>query len=211
MFKKIGAVTLYIIIGYLLYIYGDQLIGWLNTYARNYLLLTMIVATLLSLFPIIPYPVIGGIVGAAFGPTLGAFVIWVGSSAASIIMFLVVRFSFQDWGNAILRNYKPLEKVTVLFERNAFFALFLSRLIPFIPSIIVNVYAALSRVSFINYAVASSLGKMPSMMLFAIVGNTLVTNPRDLVLIFFFYLVFVGVVFGCYKLWKKRVLHLNES
>ncbi|WP_216827842.1 TVP38/TMEM64 family protein [Alkalihalobacterium elongatum] len=211
MFKKIGAVTLYIIIGYLLYIYGDQLIACLNTYARDYLLLTMIVATLLSLFPIIPYPIIGGIVGAAFGPALGAFVIWVGSSAASIIMFIVVRFSFQDWGNAVLRNYKPLEKVTVLFERNAFFAIFLSRLIPVIPSIIVNIYSALSRVSFINYAIASSLGKMPSMMLFAVVGNTLITNPRDLILIFLLYAGFVVIVFGCFKLWKKRVLQINES
>ncbi|WP_078427019.1 TVP38/TMEM64 family protein [Alkalihalobacterium alkalinitrilicum] len=206
MLKKIGALALYVIIGLLLYLYGDSLVTWLNMYARDFILLTMIVATLLSLFPIIPYPIIGGIVGAAFGPALGAFVIWVGSSAASIIMFLVVRYSFQDWGNAILRNYKPLEKITVLFEKNAFFVIFLTRLIPIIPSIIVNIYSALSRVSFMNYAIASSLGKMPSMLLFAIVGNTLVTNPRDLIIILLLYILFVVIVFGCFKLWKKRVL-----
>ncbi|WP_209122249.1 TVP38/TMEM64 family protein [Alkalihalobacillus sp. BA299] len=210
MLKKLGVIALYIMTGLILYVYGDQLLVWLDNYARDFLLSTIVVATLLSLFPIIPYPIIGGIVGAAFGTTLGAFVIWIGSSGASIIMFLIVRYSFQDWGNSILRNYKLTEKVTLLFEKNAFFAIFLSRLIPVIPSIIVNVYSALSRVSFINYTIASTLGKMPSMMLFAIVGNTLVTNPRDLLLIMLLYGLFVAVVFICFKQWKKRTLQINR-
>lgn len=201
--KKISIIILYIGIGILIYFYGELLLDWLKVYARDYLVLTAIVATLLSLFPIIPYPVIGGIIGAAFGPLLGAFVVWIGSSLASIIMFLFVRYGYHDWGTKILRSYQPLEKVTVLFEKNAFITIFITRLIPFIPSIIVNCYSALSKVSFAIYAIASSLGKIPSMILFAVVGNTILTNPSNLLLVLLIYSLFLVVVYIGYYFWKR--------
>ncbi|WP_269757890.1 hypothetical protein [Thalassobacillus sp. C254] len=120
MIKKAGIALLYIVIGFLIYLYGEPLIVWINEEGHNYVTITTIAATMFSLFPIIPYPVIGGIIGAAYGPLLGTIVIWIGSSAASIIMFLFVRYGYQDWGYKVLRKYKALEKVTILFEKMLF-------------------------------------------------------------------------------------------
>lgn len=63
----------------------------------------------------------------------------------------------------------------------------MTRMIPIIPSMIVNIYAALSRVSSLNYAIASSIGKVPAMILFAVVGNSIVTNPQNLIVIALFF------------------------
>lgn len=82
--------------------------------------------------------------------------------------------------------------------------IFLTRLIPIIPSIIVNIYSALSKVSFVRYTIASSLGKMPSMILFAVVGNTIVNEPKDLLLIAVFYGTFLAVVYFFFRLFKRR-------
>ncbi|MCM3713406.1 TVP38/TMEM64 family protein [Alkalihalobacillus oceani] len=204
MIKKSFIVLSYVIVAVLLSLYGEQLLHWLQTGGTRSLILTSVAATLFSLFPVIPYPVIGGILGAAYGPWLGSGLTWLGSSLASIVMFAAVRYGFQDWGSSLLYRYKHAAKLTHLFERNAFMTIFLSRLIPIIPSIVINIYSALSRVPFWPYACASSLGKIPSMFLFAIVGNSLVTSPGNLVFICFVYAGFLLIVYLLYRFFNRQ-------
>lgn len=202
--KKITLALLYLGIALLIYFYGEYVLIWLEEASPEWVLLTMLIATLMALFPIIPYPIIGGIIGAAYGSGLGAFVTWFGSSLASILMFLFIRYGYQDWGNQILhQKYTSLAKVTSLFERNAFLALLFTRLIPVIPSIIVNVYAALSRVSFLTYAIASTLGKIPAMFLFALLGNQLVSNPKNMLITVSVYSLFILITLFFYQMWKR--------
>ncbi|MDV2683928.1 TVP38/TMEM64 family protein [Alkalihalophilus lindianensis] len=203
MIKKVFILSSYALIALLIYLYGESLLHWIREGGTNYLLLTAILATLFALFPIIPYPIIGGVLGAAYGPLLGSLMTWIGSSLASIIMFSFVRYGYQDWGLRLLQRYRSLNKITTLFERNAFMTIFITRLIPVIPSIIVNIYSALSRVRFLSYAIASSLGKVPSMILFAVVGNSFVNDPSQLMMIAFYYLLFLVAIYSLYRLWQK--------
>ncbi|WP_281883480.1 TVP38/TMEM64 family protein [Paenibacillus sp. YYML68] len=201
MIKKIGMIVVYVVASYFIFKHGDVLLGWLQQSDR--LLLVALFATLLALFPIIPYPVVGSVIGAAFGPMLGGLLTWVGSAAASVLMFLFVRYGYQDWGRRLLQRYHRLDRVTAWFERNAFLAIVFSRLLPFIPSIIINVYAALSRVSWLTYTIASSLGKIPAMLLFAFVGDSVVTEPRQLLVVIAVYGVFLAVLLLGYRLWTR--------
>ncbi len=212
--KKVLVLIGYGSIALAMYVYGESLLQWVRQGGTDYLFATSILATLFALFPIIPYPLIGGILGAAYGPVIGSLITWTGSALASIIMFSFVRYGYQDWGRKWLHRYDKLSKVTLLFERNAFMTIFLTRLIPIIPSIIVNIYSALSRVSFVSYTIASSLGKVPSMILFAVVGNSLVSNPKDLLYISLFYGTFLLFVYGAFRLFthyssisKKKLLN----
>lgn len=168
--------------------------------------LTTLILTMFSLFPVIPYPLVGGVVGAAFGGLIGALMIWMGSTAASIIMFLFIRYGYKDLADRILNRYKVLEKVTILFEKNAFFVIFLTRIIPFIPSIVINVYSGISRVPFWMYTIASALGKIPSMLMFAFVGNSIFYNPSQVIWILLFYTCFILIVAYVYRLWQKKVI-----
>lgn len=199
--KKLALALLYGVLTVLIYIYGQSILVWLQEAPS----LPLIIATaiIMALFPIIPYPVVGGAIGAALGPALGAAVTWIGSAAASILMFLFVRYVFQQWGERALHRYQRIGRLTVLFEQNAFLAILFARLLPFVPSIIVNVYAALSRVSFTAYAIASSIGKIPAMLLFAMVGDNLVSNPRNIAVTLAVYALFLGVTLGAYTLWRR--------
>ncbi|PYZ98140.1 TVP38/TMEM64 family protein [Alteribacter lacisalsi] len=204
MLRKITVTLFYLGVAFIIYLVHEPLLAWIGSTDRSYAPLTAIVATLMSLFPVIPYPIVGGVIGAAYGPALGGLLIWIGSSLASVIMFAIVRYGYQDWGKKILHKYKYLEKLTVLFERNAFVTITLLRMIPVIPSIIINVYAALSRVRFLSYTAASSLGKIPSMILFALIGHTIVTDPGELLVMAIVYATFLIVMYGMYRVWKKR-------
>ena len=123
--------------------------------------LIMFMAVIMALFPVIPYPVVGGVIGRPragyrWNRHLGRLY------RASILMFMFIRYGFQEWGDRVLYRYNRLGKVTTMFERNAFMTILFTRLIPFIPSIVINVYAALSKVTFASYSIASALGKIPA-------------------------------------------------
>lgn len=202
MVKKLVLAVLYVGIALLIYRYGDAILKWFQQSANVPLVVVM--ATLMALFPIIPYPVIGGLIGAALGPVLGAAVTWTGSASASILMFLLIRYGYQEWGMKVLHRYQSIGKLTLLFERNAFLTIMFARLVPFIPSIVVNLYSALSRVSFATYAVASSIGKIPAMLLFATIGDSLMTEPKNLMVTVGVYGIFMIMSLYAYRSWKRN-------
>jgi uncharacterized membrane protein YdjX (TVP38/TMEM64 family) len=198
MFKKLGMALVYAAIGGLVYFYGDALLVWIRS--TDSIALIMFMAVIMALFPVIPYPVVGGVIGAALGPVIGGIVTWVGSIAASILMFVFIRYGYQEWGNRVLYRYNRLGKVTTLFERNAFLTILFTRLIPFIPSIVINVYAALSKVTFASYSIASALGKIPAMLLFSMVGDHLMTDPSHIITTIGVYGVFLVITLMVYRL-----------
>ncbi|MDG5789586.1 TVP38/TMEM64 family protein [Evansella sp. AB-P1] len=208
MYRKLIVVITAITIILLLYFYHEPLLHWIQNNEQDYVVLTSIIATFMSLFPVIPYPIVGGVIGAAYGPWLGAFVIWIGSTLASIIFFSMIRYGgFHKWGTKILLRYTVTKKITLLFERNAFMSITILRMIPVIPSILINAYAALSRVSFISYSIASGLGKIPAMILFALVGHTIVTDPLEIIYMVLIYVVFLSIVYSIYRIWTRRIDH----
>ncbi|XEC95175.1 TVP38/TMEM64 family protein [Paenibacillus tarimensis] len=202
MSRKIGMAVFYTGVGCLVYAYGEAILAWLQT-SGNVLLVTG-AAVVMALFPVIPYPVVGGVIGAAWGPVSGGIVTWTGSTAASLLMFLFFRYGYQTWGIRLLHERKGIGRATELFEQNAFLAILFARLIPIIPSIVVNIYSAVSRVPFTTYAIASALGKIPAMLLFALVGDNMMTAPENIVLTIGTYALFLLVTLLGYSRWKRK-------
>lgn len=201
MLKKIILAAFYLAIGYFIYQYGEDILAWIHD--SDNVLLVAAIATIMALFPVIPYPLVGGVIGAAYGPLIGGLITWIGSTAASILMFLFVRYGYQEWGIQILNRYKRIGELTGLFERHAFLTIAFARCIPIVPSIVVNVYSALSRVSFWSYTIASALGKIPAMLLFAVVGDNLMTEPRNILLAVGIYGLFLGTVLWIHRKWRN--------
>lgn len=200
--KMLLLAIVYAAIAFLIYWYGEDILTWLRH--TDNLLLIALIAIIMALFPIIPYPVVGGVIGAALGPVMGASITWIGSAAASILMFLYVRYGYREWGARALHRYKGLHRVTTIFQQNAFLAILFARLLPFIPSIIINVYAALSGVGLVAYAVASSLGKVPAMLLFAMVGDNLMSDSGSILTTVTVYGIFLLLSLTAYRLWQKK-------
>lgn len=209
--NKLLMFIFYLFIAISIFVYQDELLFWFQQTKDSSIFLVMFIATLFALFPIIPFPIIGGIIGAMYGTFLGGFVTWVASTAASLIMFLIIRFVFQNWGLKIIHRYKKLEMITLMFERNAFITILVSRLIPFIPSIVINAYSAVSRVSFISYAVASSLGKIPAMLLFAVLGHSFVSSNQEVLFVIGIYALIILMTIYFYSRWKKSLFQEKEQ
>jgi uncharacterized membrane protein YdjX (TVP38/TMEM64 family) len=210
MLKKTEIAILYLGVAFIVYLYGEGILAWMQQANNKHIPFTIAVGTIMALFPVIPYPVVGGVIGATYGPLLGGIITWLGSTLASVFMFLIVRYGYQDWGLRLLHKYQAVGKITRLFEKNAFLTILFSRLIPIIPSVMINIYSALSRVSFTSYAIASALGKVPAMLLFALVGDQFISQPKNIVLTIAVYAIFLLIIFLFYQLWTKNNLRSNS-
>jgi len=208
MYKKIGLASLYIAVAWLLFLYQEPLLRWVEQGDTRLIPLTMGIAVLVALIPVVPYPLVGGVIGAAYGPLIGSSISWFGSTVASLLMFLLLRYLLQGVGTRLLHGQKQgrLDRLTSLFEQNAFVTILICRMVPLVPSIGINAYAALSRVSFAVFATASALGKIPSNVLFAVAGDQALSEPRYLLVTIAAYALFVLVIWLIYSWWNKQKL-----
>jgi uncharacterized membrane protein YdjX (TVP38/TMEM64 family) len=207
MIKKMGIVIIYIIGAVALFVLHEPLLMWIQSTSPS-VLVVILFATVIAFFPLIPYGLVGGVIGVLFGPWLGGLVTWMSSIIASLLFFLVVRYGYQDWGYRVLfQSYKPIHRLADQFERHAFIAILFARILPIVPSVAVNLFSALSRVPFQTYALASALGKLPAMLLYSLVGSSLWSNEEGWTLpslIVVGYVVFLAITVYLYKLWKRE-------
>ncbi|WP_444684222.1 TVP38/TMEM64 family protein [Alkalicoccus luteus] len=195
----------------LLWIYRNDLLLWIEQADASSIIPVTVIAVFMSLFPVIPYPIVGGVIGAAYGPA-GALIVWFGSTAASIIFFMMVRYGgFQAGGRKLIAKSKYSDKITLMFEKNAFMVLTVLRMIPVIPSIILNAYGGISRISFFIYSIASAIGKIPAMILFAMIGHSIVTNPIELLYMAVIYIIFLAIVYVIYRRWIRPAEKMPQS
>lgn len=166
--------------------------------------LIIILATLLALVPVIPFGVIAGIAGVKYGVWIGGLINVVSSTAASVVMFFVVRYVFAEFGRSYLTKQKALRQFTLMVEKNAFFSVLLGRLIPILPSPAVNVYAAISKIPFMTFLGATILGKIPVMLVFAFVGDQAFESIKSSLFALGIYAVILLVVFIGYRYHNKQ-------
>ncbi|MGN7454814.1 TVP38/TMEM64 family protein [Paenibacillus pasadenensis] len=182
----------------------DPILRWLDDDSANHLMLLFGAAVLLALIPVVPYGVVAGIIGAKYGPFLGGVFNILSSTLAAGLLFLLVRVVFQEQGMRLLAKFKRVDQFTALMERNAFFAVLLARLIPFVPAAFVNIYTAISRMRFGTFIAATLIGKIPVMFVFAVIGDQLLSDLGNVLWTLLIYAVFLLVVFVVYWWLRKR-------
>ncbi|MCY9694205.1 TVP38/TMEM64 family protein [Paenibacillus alginolyticus] len=194
----------YVIAVIAIILYKDPILGWLHDDTADHFMLPFGAAVLIALIPVVPYGVIAGIIGGKYGPFLGGMINVLSSTVAAALLFLLVRVVFQEQGIRFLAKFKRIDQFTTLMERNAFFAVLLARLIPFVPAAFVNVYTAISRMRFSPFVAATLLGKIPMMFVFALIGDQLLSDLGNVLWISLIYMGFLLLVFLVYRWLRKR-------
>jgi uncharacterized membrane protein YdjX (TVP38/TMEM64 family) len=156
------------------------------------------------LIPVIPYKVVIGLLGFIYGPLIGALISWTAASVASVIIFLLARYLFQQQARAFLTKFGRLEKLHERLERHPFMTILFARLMPFIPQAIVNIYPAILTIRLLPFATASAIGKIPAMLLFAFIGGSLTSNSYNLYISIGVYAVFLLITYLIYRVWKAK-------
>ncbi|WP_127529341.1 TVP38/TMEM64 family protein [Paenibacillus kobensis] len=181
----------------------EQLMNWIQLRDSTNIVVIFLIATFLALFPVVPYGLIAGALGAKFGYLTGGVINILASTCAALIMFIIFRNAlFGSARRVITRNHK-VDRFTTMFEANAFWAVLFARLIPIIPAQVVNIYSAISQIKFITFTLATVLGKVPTMMTFTLLGDQLHTNTTNAIYTIIIYSLFLLLVYCINRVLRK--------
>ncbi len=160
-----------------------------------------------AFLPFLPLVIFVMANASAFGLWLGFLYSWVGSCLGALLLFLLIRKFGQKRIFSFLSKHQKVRKLMDWVDRNGFGPLFLLLCFPFTPSVVVNVVAALSKISKYQYMLAVAIGKMVMIFTISFVGydlQSLITQPyrTGIVLAVIFILWYVG---------KRIEVRLNKS
>ncbi|SMP67942.1 Uncharacterized membrane protein YdjX, TVP38/TMEM64 family, SNARE-associated domain [Desulfonatronum zhilinae] len=100
-----------------------------------------------------------------FGFWTGAFVSFLGESLGAVTAFLLYRAGFRSSAQTALNRYPRAKALINAQGREAFQLIFLLRLLPFAPAVVATLGAAVGRISLPLFAAASTLGKIPALLM----------------------------------------------
>ncbi|MBN8192994.1 TVP38/TMEM64 family protein [Bacillus sp. NTK074B] len=173
-----------------------HLLEWFNTLGIFAIALSILLNIIISVLGVLPSVVITAVNITFFGFEKGLAVSIAGEALGAIVSFYLYRkgikklFHHKEINNGLLTRLQNSQAV------EAFCLIIAFRIFPFIPSGLVTLAAAISKVGIINYSIASTIGKMPALVIEAYsIQQVLVWNWKGKVLlsvclVFFIWLIF---------------------
>jgi uncharacterized membrane protein YdjX (TVP38/TMEM64 family) len=125
----------------------------------------------------VPQIVLITAVVAAFGPWWGLLYAWSGKMLACSVGFFVGR---RFGAEIVARHATPrVASVMAHLARQAFWASAIIRMVPTIPSVLINIAAGATSMRFLPFIAGTALGSVPKMALFAFGGAAAMDAVRD--------------------------------
>lgn len=176
MYKKVISIAVLSIIIGVGYTQKDVLLDTIKEGGSLAAIVSALLVAICVFFPLIPFPILAGTIGALFGTFPGLLITLAGSMAGTMGFFFLSRYGFRETAQARLRNYPKIRQYETFLNRHAFVSVFLSRIIPIIPAPVVNIICGLSRIKWLYFFFASAIGKIPNVLLLSFAGASFSTN-----------------------------------
>ena len=184
--------------------HGD--IAGLAEYLRSFglwsIAVTIALFVVMTFTIVLPFMILSGAAGIMYGLFWGTVISWIGEVIGAVFMFIFVRYFFRHAVAQWISKSPYLKQVDDYSEENGFKALLVARLLPLAPSGIITAVAAISRIRFKDFFLATFLGKLPPVVIKVILGHDLVFAGENMFRLTIIILLVVGVYLGLW--WRKR-------
>lgn len=109
--------------------------------------------------------------GAVFGLVHGVVTVWIGAMLGATAAFLIGRYLARDAVARRLEAYPAFAALDAAVAREGWKIVWLTRLSPAFPFILLNYAFGLTRVSLRDYVLASSVGMLPGTLMYVYLGS----------------------------------------
>ena len=120
------------------------------------------------------------------------------------ISFILLRFFFRDSAKKIIRKSKRLSSIDKYSSKNGFTVMLIARVVPYVPSGILNAAGALSAMSLLDYFLASLVGKFPSTGIEAIIGHDAILHEEGFLRIIVVVIFAIALIVWAWRYQKKH-------
>ncbi|MGF9698991.1 MULTISPECIES: TVP38/TMEM64 family protein [Paenibacillus] len=193
---------LYVLLAGVTFIYRYELLAWTDLNPSIPLLIG--IAALFALVPVIPYKFVIAAFGYSYGTTTAAWVCWVGTTLAALLVYAGARYVFRKQARAYLDRIRGLNRFTNWMEAHPFMGVMSLRLLPVVPQTAVNIYAGITYTPFWVFMAATAIGKMPAIFVFAYAGAQAETSIWLSLLILVGYLGFMSIVLLLFRFRSRK-------
>ncbi|MEC0124177.1 TVP38/TMEM64 family protein [Paenibacillus pabuli] len=193
---------LYVLLAGVTFIYRYELLAWTDLHQSIPLLLAM--ATLFALVPVIPYKIVIIAFGYSYGTVTAAWICWLGTTLAALLVYMGARTIFRSQARSYLENIRGLNRFTTWMETHPFMGVMSLRLLPIVPQMAVNIYAGITYTPFWVFMLATAIGKLPAIFVFAYAGAQADTSIWLSLLILAGYLLLMAVILLLFRLRTRK-------
>jgi uncharacterized membrane protein YdjX (TVP38/TMEM64 family) len=156
------------------------------------LLNTLLLMTIQNMFTIIPLILLISANVALFGFAGGYIWSWLVSIIGAVVSFAITRFWFQDFFAKFVD-----EEWERKIDEKGFWFVFIGRVMPFIPTSVVNIAAAISSVRFMKFFYATALGNLIYFFILSSIALGVLSIPVEyaiyIVLAIIAFLIFLAI------------------
>ena len=192
---------------------GNLSVSMVISYVRDFGILAPLVAFVLfvaqAALPVFPYVILAAAGGLLFGFKMGFLLSWLGALVGACLAYWICKLVGGEWAARKINDSWSYDVKQVNGEM-AFWTIVLARIVPVVPTPIINVAAALGGVPFWNFFFSSAIGKIPSAVLYTGLGICLF-QTRDIKLTLAIIGAIVALVAVGRYMTKKGRFNLQSS
>ena len=220
MIKRIWQIATFIFVVLIIYLVSQQ--TWLQNFNQGgleelvnlvqdnivqafiFLFLLMLVQ---NLFTLIPLPAIIGLAVIADPENTELLFLWTfgASLIGATIAFYLARLWLHKWA---------MNKMNIEFKqklnRSGFMVVFILRILPFVPTSLINYSAGVSSVRFLHYILATATGNFIYFLILFFIGKQIIEVGDDTGVMILIAIVAVVLFILYYKLLKPRMMKSNN-
>lgn len=183
---------------------GDiaALAEYLRSFGPSAVLITLLLFVVMTFTIVFPFMILSGAAGIVFGLFWGTIISWTGEIIGALAMFIFARYFFRTSIEGWIKKSSYLKQVDDYSAANGFKALLIARLLPLAPSGIITAVAAISRISFRDFFLATTIGKLPPVVIKVLLGHDIVFASENMSRLIIIILIVVGVYLALW--WYKK-------
>ena len=143
----------------------NNLLQLFKEYQHLAVLISICISIIIAIAGVVPSIFVTAANILFFGFWYGTLMSFLGEAIGAGIAFLLYRWGFKKTIEKGIDKYPRVKKLINADGKEAFFLIFSLRLIPFVPSGLITFAGAVGKVSFLIFFLASSLGKIPALLI----------------------------------------------
>ena len=143
----------------------ETILELFQQYPNAAIIISLVISILIAVSGILPSVFITAANILFFGFWQGTLISFFGEALGAAIAFWLYRKGFKQASNSKLGRFPKVKQLVLLEGKPAFMMIMGLRLLPFVPSGLVTFAAAIGRVTFLTFIIASSIGKIPALLI----------------------------------------------
>jgi uncharacterized membrane protein YdjX (TVP38/TMEM64 family) len=171
--------------------------------------ISILLMVIQSLFPFIPGVIMTITNAWLFGWYLGTIYSCIGALLGAILDFIIARW----YGKFIvytLVEKRYTEKINKFIKKNGVIAVFITRLVPFIPFKMVSYSAGLSTMSIKPFVIVTGIGQVPAIAIYSIIGESILFDINKLILATVLLFLLAGIIYHFKEYFNGYILKFNK-